>query len=369
MFPSMYPSNSTFIHENISSGLSPWTVLTSSEAVDFYKWTPLILMILIFIVPFLGPIILAVTIYFCSIIMWVESLYRAINRLTKEVDDSSGKNKSFKVVGKRNLPQNSPAVLVFYQGSLPIDILYFTSHLWRRHRRSIYVLTHKKQYAMKGWKRFNKRMNYVPMSRKNCVQNLFNGHDIILPLQEDMETKNTSEKYLVNWNGKNAFAAIAKAAKVPIIPVFTRNIQEAFWIPWFLKKVATGKRYPIVAGGLPVKLITYIGEPILYDETESTKELANKVAKEIQKLIDQHQMIPGNKFDALFDRLWLDRKEPKQTSFTVQCKNEGFPELNNSPKIEEEDTVFTADWTLQEVFSEFINSPSVSTDKCLDESS
>ena len=69
----------------------------------------------------------------------------------------------------------------------------------------------------------------------------------------------------------------------PIVPIFTQNLREAF------RTVSLGKRLwlkmyqwcklPIVPiyGGFPVKLRTFVGQPIPYDQSLTVEELQVKV--------------------------------------------------------------------------------------------
>lgn len=70
---------------------------------------------------------------------------------------------------------------------------------------------------------------------------------------------------------------------MPIIPVFTQNIREAFRTirigQNFFRRVYERIKIPLVPiyGGFPVKLRTIIGKPILYDPSLSAEEVAQKV--------------------------------------------------------------------------------------------
>ncbi len=71
---------------------------------------------------------------------------------------------------------------------------------------------------------------------------------------------------------------------MPIIPIFTQNIREAFrtvqlgqgFFRWLYDKY----RLPLAAiyGGFPVKLTTYIGKPIMVDPDWTPEEISLKVS-------------------------------------------------------------------------------------------
>uniref|UniRef100_A0A670I3S1 Transmembrane protein 68-like n=1 Tax=Podarcis muralis TaxID=64176 RepID=A0A670I3S1_PODMU len=63
-----------------------------------------------------------------------------------------------------------------------------------------------------------------------------------------------------------------------------------------------------VYGGFPVKLRTYIGEPIPYDPNITATELAEKTKTALENLRDRHQKMPGNILRALSERFDKDDK-------------------------------------------------------------
>lgn len=69
-------------------------------------------------------------------------------------------------------------------------------------------------------------------------------------------------------------------------------------------------RYPFAPmyGGFPVKLRTFLGDPIPYDPEVTAEELAEKTKNAVQALIDKHQRIPGNIRSALLDRFHKEQK-------------------------------------------------------------
>ncbi|XP_048354706.1 transmembrane protein 68-like [Sphaerodactylus townsendi] len=70
-------------------------------------------------------------------------------------------------------------------------------------------------------------------------------------------------------------------------------------------------RLPIVPlyGNFPVKLRTFLGEPIPYQPRVSSEELAEQAKSGVQFLINKHQKLPGNVFRALMERFTIQKKE------------------------------------------------------------
>lgn len=89
--------------------------------------------------------------------------------------------------------------------------------------------------------------------------------------------------YETKFSGRLGFARIAKETQVPIIPIFTRNIREAFrQVPImknFVKFIYNRYRIPLFLtyGGMPVKLTTIIGEPIRFESDATIEQIAEMV--------------------------------------------------------------------------------------------
>lgn len=91
------------------------------------------------------------------------------------------------------------------------------------------------------------------------------------------------ERYRLLWGQRVGFAKVAIEAKVPIIPVFTQNIREAFrsirFGQNFFRKIYERIKIPVVPiyGGFPVKLRTIVGKPIEFDASLSAEQVAQNV--------------------------------------------------------------------------------------------
>ncbi|XP_051053662.1 transmembrane protein 68 isoform X2 [Phodopus roborovskii] len=149
--------------------------------------------------------------------------------------------------------------------------------------------------------------------REKCVEILRSGHLLAISPGGVREALLSDETYNIIWGNRKGFAQVAIDAKVPIIPMFTQNIREGFrslggtrLFKWLYEKF----RYPFAPmyGGFPVKLRTYLGDPIPYDPKITAEELAEKTKNAVQALIDKHQRIPGNIRSALLDRFHREQQ-------------------------------------------------------------
>jgi hypothetical protein len=69
-------------------------------------------------------------------------------------------------------------------------------------------------------------------------------------------------------------------------------------------------RFPVrpIYGGFPVKFITHLGDPIYPEEGMTAKDLQEKTAAAIEKLIVEKQRIPGSIVGGLLDRFFEKTK-------------------------------------------------------------
>ena len=104
----------------------------------------------------------------------------------------------------------------------------------------------------------------------------------------------SAEDYLLRWYGKKGFAEIAKAACVPVIPMFTRNVREVFLVLGgslpLVQKLYKLTRLPFTPflGPMPMPLTSVLGAPIPHVEGRGAAEVAQLVRDRLQALIAQN---------------------------------------------------------------------------------
>lgn len=158
---------------------------------------------------------------------------------------------------------------------------------------------------MKGWSFISQVLKVFPGSVSACIQVLSDGNLLSISPGGVREAQFGNHYYNLIWAGRVGFAKVAKQAKVPIIPVFTQNIREAFRtvqiFPNFFRYIYDTYKIPlmVVYGGFPVKLKTIIGKPIYFDSNASVQDIAEKVC-----ILYCHQI-----FEVFFARLLKNWKK------------------------------------------------------------
>ena len=149
----------------------------------------------------------------------------------------------------------------------------------------------------------------TPGTVSSCTSDLSEGNLLGLSPGGVYEALFSDHKqYKVMWKNRLGFAKIALGAKVPVIPVFTKNLREAVRTFHFSKRlmkwIYDKTRLPCapIYGGWPVKMTTFIGDPIPYDPSDSPEVLRDKCKKALEDLIEKHQRVPGSICVGLFER-------------------------------------------------------------------
>lgn len=220
----------------------------------------------------------------------------------------------YEVIGMEHLPVEGPALIVYYHGAIPIDMYYFVARVCLERDRLIHTVADRFLFKLPGWGIISEAMKVIPGTVQTCANILKEGNLLAISPGGVYEAQFGNNNYELLWRNRVGFAKVAIEAKVPIIPMFTENLREAFrsvgfMRRWFLK-LYTMTRMPTrpIYGGFPVKFRTYLGRPIEYDPRLTPEELQEKVALAIEELINRHQRIPGSILHALAERFIRKRK-------------------------------------------------------------
>nr|XP_005993495.1 PREDICTED: transmembrane protein 68 isoform X2 [Latimeria chalumnae] len=188
----------------------------------------------------------------------------------------------YEIHGLEKIPNEGPALIVYYHGAIPIDYYYFLAKVIIQKGRTCHSVADHFLFKIPGFKLLFEVFSVIHGPQEECVRALKNGHLLAISPGGVREALFSDESYSILWGSRKGFAQVAIDAKVPIIPMFTQNVREGFrslgglwWFRWLYEKF----RLPIVPiyGGFPVKFRTYLGDPILYDPNVTAAELAEKV--------------------------------------------------------------------------------------------
>lgn len=167
---------------------------------------------------------------------------------------------------------------------------------------------------MKNFKFSTAALKVSPGTVSSCVETLKRGNLLAISPGGVYEAQFGNHYYELLWQKRMGFAKVAIEAKVPIIPMFTENLREGFRnvgiFDGFFAKLYAWTRIPLrpIYGGFPVKFVTHLGPPIYPEEGMSPKELQEKTAAAIEKLIVEKQRIPGSIVGGLLDRFFEKTK-------------------------------------------------------------
>ncbi|KAM4705685.1 DGAT1/2-independent enzyme synthesizing storage lipids [Rhinophrynus dorsalis] len=290
--------------------------------VDYLLWvfTPLIIV-------FILPIFIVIFLYLSILFLHV---YKRKNELKEAYSNSiwDGARKTlatlwdghatiwhgYELHGIEYIPDEGPALIVYYHGALPIDYYYFVAKVILLKGRTCQTVGDRFLYKIPGFKPLLDAFNVIHGPKEECVKALTNGHLLSISPGGVREALYSDQNYSLVWGNRTGFAQVAIDAKVPIIPMFTQNVREGFRslgglrpFKWLYEKF----KFPLapIYGGFPVKFRTYLGEPIPYDPNITAVELAEKTKSAVQSLIDKHQKIPGNIFRAILERFHRRHKK------------------------------------------------------------
>ncbi|XP_064363605.1 DGAT1/2-independent enzyme synthesizing storage lipids-like isoform X2 [Dromaius novaehollandiae] len=302
--------------------LEEWTAVEYLEKYFFHVVISLMSAIL---VSFMVPLAIFISMYTASFLFFI---YQRKNEVKgdplSDVWDNVRKTAAkfwdicarvwhgYELHGVENLPEG-PGILVYYHGAIIVDYLSFLARflLWKE-RLCLSVADHF-IFRLPGLKLFLGVIGIMPGTRENCLKALKDGSLVSISPGGLREALFGDENYQLMWGNRKGFAQVAIDAKVPIIPMYTQNIREGYMAckeRRFLRWLYENTRLPVTLpyGGLPVKLRTYIGEPIPYDPNVTAEELVEKTKTAVQALIDKHQTIPGSIWKALLDRFDKQQK-------------------------------------------------------------
>ncbi|CAH2010352.1 unnamed protein product [Acanthoscelides obtectus] len=295
--------------------------------IDYSLWITWCLFPLL--ITFLLPLFIVFLLYMTACILYLKRRHWEKIKATLQVGDKwEAARKSvgaiwdthgfiwhgYEIEGIENLPANGAALIIYYHGAIPIDLYYLLAKVLLIKDRLIHTVADHFLFKIPGFSIIAECMKVIPGTVQSCSNILKEGNLLAISPGGVYEAQ-FSHHYTLMWKKRLGFAKVALDAKVPVIPMFTENVREAFRTMsigrrLFLKLYARFK-FPFAPlyGGFPVKMVTHLGKPIPYDPGITPEQLQAKVASAIEDLISKHQRRPGNIFYALLERIPNFRKK------------------------------------------------------------
>ncbi|ESN93626.1 hypothetical protein HELRODRAFT_157832 [Helobdella robusta] len=214
----------------------------------------------------------------------------------------------YEVSGLSNIPAEGGALIISYHATLPVDLYYLLATIYSKRNRIVYCVGDNLLYKIPGFKMLMRELRVIPGTVATCSELLQNGNLMAIAPGGVREALFGDEYYNLLWANRKGFAKVIKEAGVPVIPMFTKNSREAFrtigLFKSFFRYLYERYRFPFVPiyGGYPVKLKTYLGEPITFDESRTIDEISDEVKSAIENLIRTHQRIPGRIISSIIER-------------------------------------------------------------------
>ncbi|VIO86648.1 Uncharacterized protein BM_BM14788 [Brugia malayi] len=343
------------------SWLQPYVevlLLWISWAIDCVDWDYLEYLIWLFLplfVAFILPAILLLFIYGCVIFLHI---YGLRNRIREAYASSlwDGARISiasfwdavgyvwhgYEIKGLENVPNEGSALLVYYHGTLPIDVYYVIAKCMLHKKRTLHCVGDKFIFKIPGWGMICKVFYITPGTVDDCMARLKDGHLLCIApggVREALFSDPT--RYNIMWARRLGFAkVIIGCPGTPVIPMFTENCRDAFRTPrcgrkifrWIYEKT----RLPLcpVYGGFPVKMITHLGRPLYFSSDMNPEDVKKAVKGEVHDLIREHQRLPGSILLGIMQRFY-DKRRSKQDVLLeeITCSNLCSNNITHSDSI------------------------------------
>jgi 1-acyl-sn-glycerol-3-phosphate acyltransferase len=221
----------------------------------------------------------------------------------------------YEIHGLENLPEDRTrgCLLVYYHGAIPVDYYYLVNRVFLLKRVVIHSVVDKFLFRVPGMRIILDVFCCTPGSVDSCAELLRQGALLGISPGGVYEAQFGDHSYAVLWRERLGFARAALQAGVPVVPVFTENIREAFRVVPFgaglFYRIFERTKLPLrpLFGGFPVKLVTHIG-PAIYPAEGMTPEALRDLCKAgLETLIAENQRRPGTIFHAIVDRFWRRR--------------------------------------------------------------
>lgn len=301
--------------------------------VDFTLWLSWLLMPLL--ITFLLPVFILILLYVSALIFYIYKLHRvrlreaygkdwkiAARNVVAAIWDVHGYIlHGYEVVGMEKIPMDEPVLFIYYHGAVPIDLYYFVSKMVLVNSKIVHSVVDRFLLKVPGFSIICHVMKLIPGTIQTCSSILKDGNMLAISPGGVYEAQFGDSYYQLLWKNRLGFAKVAVDAKVKIVPLFTQNLREAFrtvsWGRRFWLRIYAATKFPFapIYGGFPVKLKTYVGDPISFDDSLTPEEVKDKVALALEELINKYQKKPGSITRALLERIYDPSSSSSSSSY------------------------------------------------------
>lgn len=184
-----------------------------------WVFTPLILLIL----PYFTIFLLYLTIIFLHIYKRKNVLREAYSHnlwdgARKTVatlwDGHAAVWHGYEVHGMEKIPEEGPALIIFYHGAIPIDFYYFMAKIFIHKGRTCRVVADHFVFKIPGFSLLLDVFCALHGPREKCVEILRSGHLLAISPGGVREALLSDETYNIVWGNRKGFAQVAIDAKV-----------------------------------------------------------------------------------------------------------------------------------------------------------
>lgn len=201
-----------------------------------------------------------------------------------------------------DMDSDTAVMILYYHGALPIDVYYFTMNSVLTAARQVTVVVDRFLFKVPFFSRALTFWQCIWGPKEKIIQSLKEKEIVMLSPGGAREAL-FSENYDLIWENhkkekrlgwaKCLVEATKANQKVVVIPMFTENLRSALDTPDFVKKnkflrfIYDRYRWPIwpMFGGIPVKLVTYLGEKIEINSNEDEEMIFKKCKFKLEQLI------------------------------------------------------------------------------------
>uniref|UniRef100_F7CBJ0 Transmembrane protein 68 n=1 Tax=Equus caballus TaxID=9796 RepID=F7CBJ0_HORSE len=112
------------------------------------------------------------------------------------------------------IPEEGPALIIFYHGAIPIDFYYFMAKIFIQKGRTCRVVADHFVFKIPGFSLLLDVFCALHGPREKCVEILRSGHLLAISPGGVREALISDETYNIVWGNRKGFAQVAIDAKV-----------------------------------------------------------------------------------------------------------------------------------------------------------